>query len=146
MQNFTPNSIPKRARVTRCSSRTRTKRPKAGSWCDSSPCFAGDRRVSRQQAHRPQALQQQKAALEEDAKGLKAELDVLLAANAAIEQESALLTAAVQEAAAKLASARVDVDAMRAAELDLQKQLAVAAEENDAVAVREAKLQVREFA
>lgn len=90
-----------------------------------------------------QALQQHKAALEEDAKGLRAELEALQTATAAVEQESTLLAASQREATNRLVGARADVDALHLAEVELHKLLAAAAEEQDMAAMREAKLQVR---
>ena len=90
---------------------------------------------------RIQALQQQKLALEEDAKGLRVELEALQAAAAAAVQESTLLAASQQEALGRLAEARKEVESLRASESTLSKQVAAAAEEHDAVAMREAKLQ-----
>jgi hypothetical protein len=89
-------------------------------------------------------MQQQKAAMEEEAKGLRAELESLQAASAAVEQERALLAESQHDAVARLAETRREVDALHAAENALAMQLAAAAEEHDAVAVREAKLQVCE--
>ena len=82
--------------------------------------------------------------MEEEAKALRAELESLQAASAAIERERTLLAESQQDAAAKLAEMRREVDALHAGEAALAGQLAAAAEEHDAVAVREAKLQVSE--
>ena len=82
--------------------------------------------------------------MEEEAKALRAELESLQAASAAMERERALLAESQQDAAAKAAEMRREVDALHAGEAALAGQLAAAAEEHDAVAVREAKLQVCE--
>jgi hypothetical protein len=90
-----------------------------------------------------QALQQHKAALEEESKALRTELESLQSAAAAAAQQNVILAASQQDSILKLAEARRDVDALHVAEAALAAQIAAAAEEQEAVALREAKLQVR---
>jgi multidrug efflux pump subunit AcrA (membrane-fusion protein) len=71
---------------------------------------------------RLQAIQQQKAAMEEEAKALRAELESLQAASAAMERERALLAESQQDAAAKAAEMRREVDALHAGEVALAGQ------------------------
>jgi hypothetical protein len=91
----------------------------------------------------PQALQQQKASLEEDSKSLRAELESLQAATTIAAQESTLLAASQQEAIDKVSEARKSLEILRASEMALSKEVASAAEEHNALAVREAQLQAR---
>jgi chromosome segregation ATPase len=89
-----------------------------------------------------QALQQQKAVLEEEIKCHRSELESLQAAVSVASQETALLASSQQELIGKLSDTRKELEVLRAAEISISNDIAAATEEHDALAVKEVKLQV----